>query len=42
MSDCAVFDVGELFDGYKCTRITTVESHSGIPEFSVVVAFKVF
>ena len=42
MSDCDVFDIGELYDGYRCTRIATTASHSGIPEFSVVVAFKVF
>lgn len=40
MADCSVFDVGELYDGWVCTRIATVESHGGIPEFSVVVAFK--
>ena len=41
MADCSVFELGELYDGWVCTRMTTVESHSGIPEFSVVVAFKV-
>jgi len=42
MSACGVFDIDERFDDWKCTRITTSESHSGIPEFSVVVAFRLF
>lgn len=42
MADCGAFDLGDEFDGFRCTRITTTQSHSGIPEFSVVVAFKVF
>lgn len=42
MADCSAFDLGDEFDGYQCTRISTNQSHSGIPEFSVVVAFKVF
>ncbi|MEQ1873094.1 MAG: hypothetical protein ABL953_05140 [Ilumatobacteraceae bacterium] len=41
MADCSAFDLGDLYDGWVCTRIATSESHSGIPEFSVVVAFKV-
>ena len=42
MADCEVFDLADEFDGSQCTRIATTESHSGIPEFSVVVAFRVF
>lgn len=42
MADCEVFDVADDFDGWQCTRIATTGSHSGIPEFSVVVAFRVF
>ncbi|MDP2292971.1 MAG: hypothetical protein Q8M22_17445 [Actinomycetota bacterium] len=42
MSDCDVFDIGDEFDDFVCTRIATTESHSGIPEFSVVVAFRLF
>jgi len=42
MADCSVFDLGNEFDDFVCTRIATTESHSGIPEFSVVVAFRLF
>lgn len=42
MADCTAFDLGDEFDGYRCTRISTVQSFGGIPEFSVVIAFKVF
>lgn len=41
MADCSVFDLGDLYEGWVCTRIATVQSFGGIPEFSVVVAFKV-
>ena len=42
MADCEAFDIDERYDGWQCTRITTSESHGGIPEFSVVVAFRLF
>lgn len=42
MAGCEVFDVAEEFDGWQCTRIATVQSYGGIPEFSVIVAFRVF
>ena len=42
MADWEVFDLADEFDGWQCTRIATTESHSGIPEFSVVVALRVF
>jgi hypothetical protein len=42
MASCDVFDIDARYDGWRCTRVATTESHSGIPEFSVVVAFRVF
>lgn len=40
MSACSVYELGELYDGWVCARIATVHSYGGIPEFSVVIAFK--
>ena len=37
----AIYVDSDLYDGWVCTRIATTESYGGIPEFSVVVAFKV-
>ena len=42
MADCGVFDIADEYDDWKCTRIATVQSYGGIPEFSEVVAFRVF
>jgi hypothetical protein len=42
MSDCGVFEIDEIYDGWQCTRITTSEEGSGMPEFSVVVAFRLY
>lgn len=42
MSDCGVFEIDEIYDGWQCTRITTSEEGNGMPEFSVVVAFRLY
>ena len=31
MSDCDVFDIGELYDGYRCTRLQTNEPKTDTP-----------
>jgi len=39
---CNSFPLDDGFDGYRCAIVGTHESGDGMPEFTVVMAFRVF